>query len=138
MSERRPKSIQRIPARRESPSQRITARPPFDPQEFARQSERRTSPPPPEPFVRAGSETPEVVSGQFEDVVFVEETTIPVLAISQEDLAWFDLALPARTLLDHIDGETSVEGICIRAGLPLTEGIDLLGDLARDGIVVCR
>ena len=62
VSEGRPKSIRRMAAVREGASELVTVRPPFDPQEFARQSERVTLPPPP----KAPSEAPELVSGTME------------------------------------------------------------------------
>ncbi len=41
-------------------------------------------------------------------------------------------------MLEHIDGATTVEVICIRMGVPLTEGIDALDVLSREGVVTCR
>jgi hypothetical protein len=109
----------------------ITARPPFDPEEFARQSERATLPPPP----KAPSDAPELVSGTMEVFWPVEATTVPSLAVAREDLEWFDLPPLARKLLEHVDGVAPVEAICARAGVELVDGSNIFDDLVREGIV---
>ncbi len=119
---------------RETPSQMSTVRPPFDPQEFARQSERATLPPP----VATPSDAPELASGTMEIFLPVEATTVPELTVAREDLEWFDLRPAARSLLAHIDGTASVEIISDRAGVPLIDALDLVDELARDGLVVPR
>jgi hypothetical protein len=122
-----------VPAR-ETPSQLSTVRPPFDPQEFARESERATQP----PRIRAPSEAPELASGTTEIFLPVEATTIPELTVAREDLEWFDLPAGARRILAYIDGDATVEIISSRAGLPLTDTIDLVEELAHEGLVVPR
>jgi hypothetical protein len=120
-------------APRETPSKKSTVRPPFDPQEFARESERTTLPPP-----GPTSDAPELASGTMEIFLPVEAMTIPELTVAREDLEWFDLPPQARTVLAQIDGEASVETISARAGLLLTDAIDLVEELAREGLVVPR
>lgn len=115
-----------------SADNRATVRPPFDPQDFARQSECLTA----RPSAGSASDTPELASSALEALIPVEDTSVPALAVAREDLDWFELAPRARALLEHIDGAASIEVICIRIGLPLTEGIDALDALAREGLVV--
>ena len=119
---------------RERGSEVVTVRPPFDPQEFARQSELVTLPPPP----KAPSDAPELVSGTMEVVWPVEATNIPTLAVAKDDLEWFELPPLCRKLLDHVDGTSSVETICARSGVSLTDASDLFDELVREGIVTTR
>ncbi len=134
MSDSRSKFIRARVAARETGSEVITARPPFDPQEFAHETERVTLPVPD----ATPSDAPELASGTIEVFLPFEATTIPELTVAREDLEWFDLAPLARRLLEHIDGEASVEAICLRAGLPVTDAIDLVEELAREGLVAPR
>jgi hypothetical protein len=134
VSDSRRKSIRRIAVVRESGSEVVTVRPPFDPQEFARQSERVTLPPPP----KAPSDAPELISGTMEVFWPVESTNIPTLAIAKDDLAWFELPPLCRTLLDHVDGSSSVAAICDRSGVSLADASDLFDELVREGIVTTR
>jgi hypothetical protein len=119
---------------RESGSDLATVRPPFDPQEFARQSERVTLPPPP----KTPSDAPELVSGTMEVFWPVEATTVVMLAVAKDDLEWFELPPLCRKLLEHVDGEANVETICARSGVSMTDAADLFEDLVREGIVATR
>jgi hypothetical protein len=119
---------------REVGSELATVRPPFDPQEFARQSERVTLPPPP----KAPSEAPELVSGTMEVLWPVEPTTIVELAVARDDLEWFELPPLCRRLLEHVDGVETVETICERSGVSMSDAVDLFEDLIREGIVATR
>jgi hypothetical protein len=121
---------------RESAGDVVTVRPPFDPQEFARETERATLPPPPP--AATPSDAPELVSGTMEVFWPVEPTTIVELAVARDDLEWFELPQLARTLLEHVDGQSSVEAICIKSSVPVAEAMDLFDELAREGIVVTR
>ncbi len=61
------------------PDERATVRPPFDPQDFARQSERSTA----RPTGGSPSESPELARGSLsEELIPAEETSIPVLAVA--------------------------------------------------------
>jgi hypothetical protein len=119
---------------RESGSELVTVRPPFDPQEFARQSERVTLPPPP----KAPSESPELVSGTMEVFWPVEPAHIPTLAVARDDLEWFELPPLCRKLLEHVDGTATIEDISARSGVSLTDASDLFDELVREGIVTAR
>ena len=134
VSDGRPKSIRRMAAIRESGSELVTVRPPFDPQEFTRQSERATLPPPP----KAPSDAPELLSGTMDVLWPVEATTIPELAVARDDLEWFELPPLCRKLLEHVDGAATVETVCTRAGVSMTDASDLFEDLVREGIITTR
>jgi hypothetical protein len=113
---------------------RETVRPPFDPQDFAKQSELPTV----RPHADTPSEVPEIGSPSMViELLPAQETSIPRLAVGHEDLEWFDLSPNARRMLEFIDGTASLEVICIRMGLPLTDGVDAIDALAREGIVIC-
>jgi hypothetical protein len=131
VSDRRPKSIRRISIVPNGVSDRVTVRPPFDPQEFARQSERATLPPPD----RTPSDAPELVSGSMEVVWPVEATSVPRLAVAREDLEWFELPAQARRLLEHVDGEATVGTISERAAVAILDATELFDELVREGIV---
>ena len=119
---------------RESIGEATTVRPPFDPQEFARQSERVTLPPPP----RAPSDAPELVSGTMEVFWPVEPTTIPELIVARDDLEWFDLPPLCRKLLEHVDGTANVEVICAKSGVAIADATELFEELVRESIVATR
>jgi hypothetical protein len=119
---------------RESAAEAATVRPPFDPQEFARQSERVTLPPPP----KAPSDAPELVSATMEVFWPVEATTIPELIVARDDLEWFELPPLSRKLLEHVDGMASVEAISGKSGIALSDAADLFDDLVREGIIAAR
>jgi hypothetical protein len=113
---------------------RETVRPPFDPQDFARQTERLTV----RPDADTPSETPEIGSpSMVVELLPAQETSVPKLAVGHEDLEWFDISPDARRMLQFIDGAATLEVICIRMGLPLTEGMDAIDVLVREGLVVC-
>jgi hypothetical protein len=111
-----------------------TVRPPFDPVEFARQSELSTVPPP----GQVPDLDPVISSETTLEVLFVDGETIPALAVAREDLEWFDLAPAVRALLRHVDGEAPVSDVCARVGQTLDDGIMLVEQLVRDGLIVCR
>jgi hypothetical protein len=121
---------------RESAGDVVTVRPPFDPQEFARETERATMPPPAP--TTTTSDAPELVSGTMEVFWPVEPATIVELAVARDDLEWFELPQQARALLEHVDGQGSVEAISIKSSVPLAEAMDLFDELAREGIVVTK
>jgi hypothetical protein len=117
-----------------------TVRPPFDPAEFARQSEMSTVPPPAH-VPELPDQDPEVTSSSSEttlEVLFVDGDTIATLAVAREDLDWFDLSPTIRDLLRHVDGEALLSQVCARASQPLEESITLVEQLVRDGVVSCR
>jgi len=122
------------PASREASPEPITVRPPFDPQDFARQSERQTVPPPP----GLPSYAPETSSGMRDVFAVVDETTVPVLTVARDDLEWFDLPPLARRVLRHVDGCARVGEICSKTGDRVDDGITAIQQLAHEGLVSCR
>jgi hypothetical protein len=115
------------------PDDQVTIRPPFDPAEFARQSELSTSPP---PAVQAPDDP--VISTETTEVLFVDEEAVPTLAVAREDLEWFDLAPLVRNVLRFVDGERSIAKISAEVGQSPDQGITLVEQLVRDGLVVCK
>lgn len=113
-------------------SQRATLRPSFDLEEFARQSERVTIPPP------AGLPhyDPGLSSGTTEALAPLQATTAPAVVVTREDLEWFELPDGAQGLFDLIDGETPVATLAERAGISLDEALATLEEMARAGLVV--
>lgn len=143
-------------------SQCVTARPPFDPEEFARTTDSRirvnasapprtlasTAPPPPGLAVypldvgagAGGSDSIPISIAALEvaDADFPELTgeTVPTLAVDRAELEWFELPPQIHLLLLHVNGSDSVAEICRQAGTELAEGIAVLGELAREGLVI--
>jgi hypothetical protein len=123
----------------------VTVRPPFDPEEFARNAESGirltedaplpplppTLPPPPG-LPQYPCDLAPLSSWRPLDVRADE---IPALVVASGDLEWFDLSPGARELLHHVNGRDSVATISGRCGLELTEAIDVLDALAREGII---
>ena len=106
-------------------------RPPFDPVEFARQSELSTMPP-----TGQGPDLDPVVSTEATmEVLFFDSDTVPALAVAREDLEWFDLAQPVRDMLRHVDGEATIATVCARAKRSVEDGVGLVEQLVRDGVL---
>lgn len=109
-----------------------TVKPPFDLEQFARETDtklvlegspasgRPTAPPP--PAVRreeAGSD-------------------VPVVAISREDLEWFELSPDARDLMHQVNGRDTVESLSGLLHLPMERLRVDLEALAREGLITWR
>ena len=113
-----------------------TVRPPFDPEKFARESDsslrvleesgraalsnRPTVPPPP---------------GLPDYAAIIGVDGVPELVVAREDLEWFDLTPEARSLLQHVDGESAVAAICAKVHRPSNDVITELERLAGEGLV---
>jgi hypothetical protein len=152
---------------------RPTARPPFDPVQFARDSEnllgtgegpdsgRPTVPPdpglgfsvppaPPAPIIREThtdpsgmrainrTSSPDIEIDMTIDAEGALGGDVPVLAVSRDDLEWFDLSPVARSLLLHVNGLASIEAICVKSRVAAEEGAALLLELAEQGIISFR
>jgi len=139
-----------------------TARPPFDPVEFARESDARiraaaeapvsslptVRPPAGSADLFAGSSEKRAASASMPDVQEVATTSdardalgsdsVPFMAMSRQELAWFDVGPEATKLLAHVDGVSSIETVCARANVTAGEGASLLLDLAERGVVSFR
>ena len=123
-----------------------TVRPPFDPEEFARESDskirveadpasaRPTAPPPP----GLPQYQPGVTSGTMHSLGSVGSDTIPSLAVARDDLEWFELPKLARSLLGHVDATATIGAIASAAGVPLDAAMAAFHQLERDGLVTLR
>src|SRR5580700_10890073 len=87
-----------------------TVRPPFDPEEYARESESKirleatqaTMPPP----AAAG-----LGSGTIAALAVIEPDVVPLLVVARDDLDWYELEPNARSLLRHVDGQATIAAI---------------------------
>lgn len=123
---------------------RTTVRPPFDPEQFARESDSRirieedppstrpTAPPPPGLPQYAREE------GALRSSASMGSDVVPSLAIAREDLAWFELPRLARDLLGHIDGRSTLAVVCARGGFVIEAATAACNELERQGIVTLR
>ena len=145
MSEQRAKPLEQVAASDEAHAS-TTVRPPFDPLEFARESDSRipldvepvsarpTAPPPPGmPQYHAG-----LTSGTMHSLGSVGAETVPSLAVARDDLEWFELARDARALLEHIDGESTIGALSERASIALDAAMAAFHELERQGIITLR
>jgi hypothetical protein len=84
-------------------------------------SSRPTTPPPaPEPVPMAGA------------------SDVPVLAISREDLDWFEVTSAARDLLRQVNGRDTVQALAALLHMPTEELLAELEKLAREGLITWR
>jgi hypothetical protein len=124
---------------------RSTARPPFDPVEYARESERN---------LRAAqqiSEEPITAPGLVSDPAIRTAplaselravapaappalTSVPVISVAREDLEWFDLDEARRELLDRVDGISTLAETLDRAR-DIPNAANLLQELAKQGMI---
>jgi hypothetical protein len=124
-----------------------TVRPPFDPLEYARQSESKiqigeTDPPSARPTAPAPAGIPQyqagVTSGTMASLGSVGLDTVPVLAVAKDDLAWFELPQPAAKLVAEVDGKVNIGTIAARARVAPDAAMHAFHELARQGIVTLR
>lgn len=106
-----------------------TRRAPFDPAEFARESEAKLlaasdKPTAPPPAIRGGSA--------------LGADAIAVLTVARDDVDWFRLSHEATKLLAFVDGVRSLETICAMASVSVEDGAAALLDLAEQGMVRFR
>jgi hypothetical protein len=126
---------------------RPTVRPPFDPEKFARESDSNLRILEEEAGTRVTQERRAPASSRptvppppglpgYEPVIGVDG--VPELVVAREDLEWFDLTPEARSLLQHVDGESAVQAICDKMHLPADDVIAQLERLAGEGLVSWR
>jgi len=141
MADPRAKMVPEGAAAGEDP-QPETVRPPFDPEEYARESDSKirieaaqaaqpTAPPPP-----MAQYAPGLTSGTMVAFATVEPGVVPLLLVARDDLEWFQLQPVARALLRHVDGEATIGTISQLAGVPLDRAMTTLHELAREGILI--
>jgi hypothetical protein len=123
----------------------VTVRPPFDPEDFARNAEssiRLTEGAPPPPLPPTMPPPPglpeyplELAELSGSKRVPMHRDAIPALAVATGDLDWFDLSQEALKLLLQVNGHDSVATISARCGIELTDAISVLDELAREGLI---
>jgi hypothetical protein len=120
-------------------SDRTTVRPPFDPEQFARECDSKVSlepiPPSSRPTLPPGALGE--AAGESENHA-VRTSDVPVLAVARDDLEWFDLTPAARDLLRMVNGQDAVDAIASHARLTVPEAEVVLERLRRDGLVTWR
>lgn len=141
--------------------QRLTERPAFDVDGYARESEQRlrasrpswrpTAPPPAEhvslcdscrdlPAAEGGVE--ERADGRADGrALLTSRPTLGAVAVplaSPEDFAWFDFGDHGRAVIEAVDDRRTVEEILLATETPLSDGLLVFGELARQGLVAFR
>lgn len=143
-------------------TERPTIRPPFDPEEFARESESglhaaHPTAPPPTPRVLHRPEAPALEltpsrarpqSSQEAPAPELEEPTagsdaldalgldaVPVLGVSRDELEWVVLSADADRLLGRVDGTRTLGKIAEVARMSPGDVAAVLLDLADQGVV---
>ncbi len=118
-----------------SPAAPVTARPPFDLAEFARESESRLRVAIPDSKRPTMPPNPEVLALAAR----VERATdVPELAFAREDLEWFELPPEARTLVRLVNGRDTVEAIARSLHRDVAVVVSSLDALAADGVLTWR
>jgi hypothetical protein len=114
----------------------ITVRPPFDPAQYARDSEReleaseersasRPTTPPPQPALDLRADT-------------MLEDWVPQLAVPRAELEWMDLKPLACTLLLRVNGCSTVKEIAEASSIGVGEASRVFEKLARKHVVRWR
>jgi len=109
----------------------VTVRPPFDPAQYARDSDRAlraseasgAAPPPPALDLRVDA---------------VVEDWVPLLAIPRAELEWMDLKPLACTLLLRVNGCSTVREIAEASSIPVREATQVFERLSRKYVVRWR
>jgi hypothetical protein len=127
-----------------------TRRAPFDPVEFARESEAKllaatevpasnkpTAPPPAIPPMGSIPDVQEV-EGKVGARDALGADAIAVLMVARDDVDWFGLSHDATKLLAFVDGVRSLETICAMASVRVEDGAAALLELAEQGMVRFR
>jgi hypothetical protein len=124
-----------------------TVPPPFDPEEYARESDSRiriettpsssrsTAPP---PTGTMPEYAPRETSGTMQALGSVSTDAVPVLAVAREDLEWFDVAPYHRALLRYVDGRETIAVICARSCFKVDEALAAFHQLVRDGLITLQ
>ncbi len=60
---------------------------------------------------------------------------VPIIAVSRDDLAWFELDADARALLERVDGKTTVEEILSSLPIQRARALGLLKELEKQRVI---
>jgi len=144
------------PKERATIAERPTEPPPFDPARYAHESEtllvnrpddRKSTSPPTKQHDKLRDScddllavvAAETASGnpRAEAALATRPTLgrVAKLLVAREDLDWFPLEPPERTLLTVVDGETSVEELLVGLRIDIADGLALFEALAKAGFV---
>jgi hypothetical protein len=110
-----------------------TVKPPYDQEEFARETDtkiRLESLPP--------SARPTLSPPSPDAAPLARGSDVPVLAIAADDLEWFDVTPSARDLLRQVNGRDTVDTLSSLLRLPADGLLAELDVLARDGLITWR
>lgn len=72
------------------------------------------------------------VARSFEDARL---EAVPVIALSKEDLAWFEFEPDASALLALVDGRTSLADILASVAVDPERALQILGDLEQQRVI---
>jgi hypothetical protein len=130
---------------------RPTVRPPFDPEQFARESDSRlravaassnwpTVRPPSSDLLVAAEAAPDIQQGDVAEDAgsALGLDSVPLMAASPEELGWIDLPAEASALVAHVNGVATLGEICAKAGVTPEDGAFLMLDLAERDVVRFR
>jgi hypothetical protein len=127
------------PPRRSGPPSKPTVPPPFDPVEYARESEMkirvasRVAAP---AFPAAADDADAVIEVDEDESVPPAMSAVPLAVVAVEDLGAVDAR--TRTIFSAIDGTSTLEEILHARREPLGRGFTLFKQWAAEGRVVFR
>jgi hypothetical protein len=110
-----------------------TLKPGYDLEAYARETDSR---------IRAESSLPPsaraTVAPPPDEAPVSRGSNVPVLAMSREDLEWFELSDTARDLLRQVNGRDTVAALATLLRMPPEQLVAELEILARDGVITWR
>jgi len=109
-----------------------TVKPGYDLEAYARETDSR---------IRAESSLPPSARATVpppDGAPVSRESDVPVLAMSREDLEWFELSDGARDLLRQVNGRDTVAALATLLRVPPEQLVGELETLARDGVITWR
>jgi hypothetical protein len=124
---------------------RTTVRPPFNPAQFARESDSRIGLEPEPPSARPTTPPPPGLpqygptgGAAMHAQASVGPDAVPSLAVAREDLECFELPQLTRDLLRQVDGHSTLATLCARGAFALEAATAACHELERQGIVTLR
>jgi hypothetical protein len=110
-----------------------TVKPGYDLEAYAREAESRMHVDNLPPSAR-----PTVAPPSPDAILLGRGSDVPVLAISRDDLEWFELSADARDLLRQVNGRDTVEALSALLRIPADRLLAELDGLTREGLVTWR